>query len=279
MSLIRVQSSALEAIQSQIEYNQLLTEYTNALYKRSDKTKIDEFCRIRAFDRTTADECGIFYIGEMAEMLLPKYFKRVDELGVISDTNKKPIFRNRWVIPIKDTDGLVQNLVGYSPYADERYIYGTSKYYRRRDTFYGLENLELAYDLGYAFITEGITDTIRLRDLGYKNSFAMCGTHGSDFMIRQLNRCKHGVILIPDRDDPGLRAAKQWNFNRSVTIFVNFQYKDIDEMCYIKNEDGTREKNIDNIAWFKEYAEECIAWICSGYHYGRQCIHEKITII
>lgn len=262
-----------------MEYEKVLTSYVSELQSRANKDKLIEFANLRAFDLETIEKNGIFYVGEMTEMLLPNYFNKVEELGVISETNKKPIFRNRWVIPIKTPSGLVQNLVGYSPFADERYIYGTSKYYRRRDTFYGLENIGLAYELGYAFVTEGITDTIRLRDMGYENSFAMCGTHTSDYMIRQLNRCRHGVILIPDRDDAGIRAHKQWEFNRSITIFVNFQFKDIDELCYTKNEDGTRLKNEDNIEWFKDCADSCVAWIKSGTHRGVRGAHEKVTMV
>lgn len=268
-----------DVIQTKNEYETDLTNYAKQLKARANPLKLDEFCRIRAFDKETAEESGIFYIGDMAEMLLPNYFDRVDKLGVISETNKKPIFRNRWVMPIKGPNGLVQNFVGYSPYADERYIYGTSKYYRRRDTLYGLENLQMAYDLGYAFITEGITDTIRMRDLGFKNSFAMCGTHSSEFIIRQLNRCKHGVILIPDRDDAGLGALRGWKFNRSVTIFINFQYKDIDEMCSIRNEDGTKVKNEENIEWFREYVGICTNWLLDDTHNGKQCHCEKVTMI
>ena len=222
---------------------------------------IDNFCKLRAFDRETVDACDIFYIGDMTEMLIPSHFDRVDKLGVISPTNQKPIFRNRWVMPIKNQDNLVQNFVGYSPYADERYIYGTSEYYRRGGTLYGLENLDMAYKMGYAFVTEGITDTIRLRDMGYLNSFAMCGTRTTEFVLRQLNRCRYGVILIPDRDDAGLEAHKHWIYNRSMTIFINFQYKDLDEMCATKLEDGNREKNEFNIGWFKECADYCISWI------------------
>ena len=44
---------------------------------------------------------------------------------------------------------------------------------------YGLENLHLAYELGYAVYVEGITDAIRLRSLGILNTFANCGTHAS----------------------------------------------------------------------------------------------------
>ena len=215
----------------------------------------------------------------MTEMLLPSYLDRIDTLGVISETNKKPIFRERWVMPIKTPEGLVQNFVGYSPHADERYIYGTAKYYLRRDTYYGLENLELAYDLGYAFITEGITDTIRLRDMGFKNSFAMCGTHSSNQMINLLNRCRHGVILIPDRDNAGIRAHKQWKFKRSVTLYINIQFKDVDELCVTFKDDGTRVKNEEYIRWFKEYADICVDWITKEEHHGQQCACESITMM
>lgn len=52
-------------------------------------------------------KCGIFYVGEMAEMLNPKYLDEVNSFGVISPTNNMPIFKNRWIIPIKTSDGLV----------------------------------------------------------------------------------------------------------------------------------------------------------------------------
>ena len=169
-----------------------------------------DFANMRSFSIDTVKEAGIFYIGDATEMLLPSYIDKVEKFGVISPTNKKPIFHDRFVIPILDTDGKVLNLVGYSKNANERYVYGTAQYYRRRETMYGLENLEMAYDLGYAILTEGITDAIRMRDLGYKNTFANCGTHNSEFIIKQLNRCRHGVIKIPDRDEAGNRANKKW---------------------------------------------------------------------
>ena len=159
-------------------------------------------------------------------MLVPAYINKVEQFGVISPTNRKPIFHDRFVIPIKDTDGRVLNLVGYSKEANERYVYGTAKYYRRRETMYGLENLEMAYDMGYALFTEGITDTICLRNLGYKNTFANCGTHNSDFIMKQLNRCRYGVIKIPDRDDAGKRANDKWKCYRSVTLEIFVKYKE-----------------------------------------------------
>lgn len=234
------------------DYTDHFTDYVKELQSRAVDKNLEEFAEMRRFPMEEIKASDIFYIGDATEMLIPKYLGMVDDFGIISPTNRKPIFHNRYVIPIKDTDGRILNLVGYSRDADERYVYGTARYYRRRDTMYGLENLELAYDLGYAIVEEGITDAIRVRSLGHKNSFAMCGTHHSDFIMKQLNRCKYGVIRIPDRDAPGRRAVQGWKCNRGITLNIFIKYKDVDAMC--KDSD-------DNIAWVEEYISTCIEWL------------------
>lgn len=251
--------SVIEEINKKKIYEQRLTDYTKELQVRAGDKKLDEFSKLRKFSMKTIKSCDIFYIGEATEMLIPSYINEVQSLGVISQTNNRPIFHNRWVIPIKNEQGLVQNLVGYSPDADERYIYGTSRYYRRRDTLYGLEKLNEAYNLGYAITTEGITDTIALKNIGYTNSFAWCGTHGSDYIVTLLNRCRYGVIRIPDRDKAGKLALKGWKFNKHITLNVFLKYKDIDEMC--------RESE-ENREWVKTYLDECIAILTRNSHNG-----------
>lgn len=251
------------------EYERALTDYVNELRKNSKYNGAEMFSKIRNFPLEYVESCGIFYIGEMTEMLIPKYLDSVKDFGVISPTNNKPIFSNRYIIPILNEKGLVENLVGYSKEADERYIYGKAEYYRRKDTPWGLENLEIAYDMGYAIIVEGITDAMRLRAIGYPNSFAMCGTHESEYIMKLFNRCRHGVIRIPDRDKAGARALKNWECNRHVTVYVNFQYKDVDAMC----------ENSENVEWFNGYMTDCINWIKSETHNGNKCVCEEVTIL
>lgn len=251
------------------EYTDKLTEYTMELKKRAGDKMLEYFAEMRKFPIDIVNTSDIFYINDATEMLLPKYLGDVEDFGVISNTNKKPIFHNRFVIPIKDIDGRVLNLVGYSKEADERYVYGTAKYYRRRETLYGLEELELAYKLGYAIVTEGITDTIRVRGLGYKNTFAMCGTHKSEFIMKQLNRCRYGVIKIPDRDAAGQRALKHWESYRGVTLNTFIAYKDIDEMC---------RDNEENQLVVKDYLDACIEWIQTQEHRGYKGQNEVITM-
>lgn len=256
-------------IKNMSDYTNLITAYFKELKYRSGNKMLAEFAEQRRFPIEVINESDIFYIGDATEMLLPNYLGYVEDLGVISPTNKKPIFHNRYVIPIKDIHGNILNFVGYSKEADERYVYGTAKYYRRRETMYGLENLNIAYELGWAILTEGITDAIRIRSLGYKNTFANCGTHDSEFIMRQLNRCRYGVIKIPDRDEAGKRAQKKWDTYRSITLNTFIKYKDVDEMC--KDSD-------ENIELVKEYIEICIDWIISMEHRGYAAIQQEVTI-
>ncbi len=256
-------------IDTRKEYENALTEYTSVLRGRSNMEKIAELSELRSMPIKAIEDAGIFYIRDMAEMMVPKYLNTMDEFGLISVTNKKPIFSNRWVIPIKTVGGRVQNLVGYSNTADERYIYGKAKYYLRRDTLFGLENLNVAYKLGYAVLTEGITDTIRLRSLGILNSFAMCGTHQSSKIMAQLNRCRHGIIIIPDRDAAGESARKNWVTNRFAVLNIYLGYKDVDEML--------REK--ENEEPFKIYMEECVKWLKAEEHLGYKHGYRVLTMI
>lgn len=259
----------IDAIVKMDKFLDDLTKYTYELKERSGDRMLQEFAAMRAFPYEIVKTSDIFYINDATEMLIPSYLDKVEDFGIISPTNKKPIYHNRFVIPIKDIDGRVLNLVGYSKDANERYVYGTSIYYRRRDTLYGLENLNLAYDMGYAIITEGITDCIRVRSLGYPNTFAMCGTHGSEFIMKQLNRCRYGVIKIPDRDLPGKRALNKWKCNRSIVLNIFVAYKDIDEMC---------KESQENQEWVKEYINMCIEWIKFTENKGYKSIEEVVTM-
>mgnify|MGYP003291626246 CR=1 FL=1 len=268
------------------EYINDLTDYVNDLRERAGDRMLDYFAELRQFPREVIDEQRIFYIGDATEMLLPMYLDKLENLKKSLDEKRNNVSdkqndlknklnalknnnNNRFVMPIMDIDGKILNLVGYSKEANERYVYGTAKYYRRRETMYGLENLPLAYELGYAIVTEGITDAVRLRSLGYKNTFAMCGTHKSEFIMKQLNRCRYGVLRVPDRDEAGQKAVKRWECNRHITLNTFVAYKDIDEMC---------SASPDNKDWVQAYINECINWLKQKEHQGLKCACENITM-
>lgn len=250
-----------EALSEKEQYTKRFTEYVDELRARSNRAKLEEFSEVRKFSMKTIEDTGIFYIGDAVEMMLPRFMSELDSFGVISKTNRKPIFHNRYIIPIKDTSGRILNLVGYSKDADERYVYGTARYYRRREDMWGLEKLHTAYEKGYALLTEGITDAIAVRNLGedFDVTFANCGTHGSSRIVRQLNRCRYGIVRLPDRDKAGQRAVKKWECNRYITLNTFIQFKDVDEMIKVA-ENGSE--------WVKSYLDECIDWIKKKEHMG-----------
>lgn len=258
------------------EYNTLrnfyqrFTQYTKVLSSMCDKDKLKEFAEIRKMPLKAVQEAGIFYVDNMAKMIIPDYIEQLNDFGVISENNNKPIFNERWVIPIKESRGMVQNLVGYTPYADERYIYGTAKFYDRLDTLWGLENIGIAYSAGYAIVLEGITDAMRVRSLGYPMAFATCGTGKRVNSFKILNRCRYGIIEIPDRDKAGDSNRKNWTPNRSVLINTPLNYKDSDETVR-ESEDGAE--------WLKQYIDMGIDWLLQREHLGLKCGRIEATMI
>lgn len=88
-------------LQDMDNFNDRLTDYTKELQSRADESKLLNFCEMRKMPLDVVKESDIFYIGDATEMLLPSYLGLVEDFGVISPTNKKPIFHNRYVMPIK----------------------------------------------------------------------------------------------------------------------------------------------------------------------------------
>jgi len=221
--------TALNEMQSHAER---FTAYVDYVFSRSDKSKLDELANLRRFSTNILAEQQVFYVPKSAaSLIVPRFQEDLRSFGVISERSK-PVFYDRWLFPIRDTHGYVVNLVGYSPTAHERYLFGKTPYYDRGNTLYGLENLSLVAEGGYALITEGITDAVRLRDIGYKAAFAMCGTGSSAYIYGQVNRrALRCVICFPDRDEPGKKALRRWAFNNRYVVWADPGYKDIDEMC------------------------------------------------
>lgn len=259
----------VKEIESEIrKYNMELTEYYRELHDRSDLDAIKNLANDRGYSEEFIKNLGVFLVRDSTEMLIPKYMDKLKYFGVIADNNR-PIFTNRWVIPIFDEDGLVQNMVGYSKYEKERYVYGTARYYSRRDTLYGLENIREAFKLGYAIVTEGITDSWLYRSMGYISSFANCGTHGNVSGVDLLNNLRYGVIVVPDRDNPGNKAYKRWKYDRKIRVNTSIAFKDSDEMC----RGSDRNKDI-----LRMYIDECIEQLKLGSKGLGTKFEDEITV-
>ena len=244
-------------------FRKKFTEYVNTLYKLSNKEMQEEFARIRQIPINSIKKNDIFWVGNSAELMIPEYIGLLEKFGLVSEANNKPIFNNRWVIPIKDKDNLVQALVGYSNVSDNKYVYSTTDYYLRGDSLYGEEQLEQTMKDGYAVLVEGITDAIHVRSLGFNNIYANCGSRKGTVNFLRLNRLKHGLIRICDRDRAGNGTKKRWITDRYIDLVTPPQFKDSDEVL----------KNVEYKEIFREYLEECIRIIKDNEFKGKEEIN------
>ena len=252
-----------EIVQDRYNFRKKFTDYVNTLYKLSNKEMQEEFARIRQIPINSIRENDIFWVGNSAELMIPEYIGLLEKFGLVSEANNKPIFNNRWVIPIKDKDNLVQALVGYSNVSDNKYVYSTTDYYLRGDSLYGEEQLEQTMKDGYAVLVEGITDAIHVRSLGFNNIYANCGSRKGTVNFLRLNRLKHGLIRICDRDKAGDGTKKRWITDRYIDLVTPPQFKDSDEVL----------KNVEYKEIFREYLEECIRIIKDNEFKGKEEIN------
>ena len=207
------------------------TEYVKELQKRANPDNLKALADIREFDVNILQQLGVFYLRDQVDMIVPRFISRLQDFGVISSANQKPIYDSRYVIPFYDMEGLVCGLAGYSLTSKERYLYATPKYFERRDAIYGIEEYEKCIRDGYVFVVEGLTDRIALMNLGIENVMATAGAHKSPHMMSVLSMIKN-VIFIPDRDKVGDLTKEYWKTNRYIRVYIPILYKDIDE--YIK---------------------------------------------
>lgn len=237
-----------EYLKEKQQYLAEYAEYVNIIQSLSwtqHQDKLVELVERRGIPMEILKEHGVFYIMTYQELMVPQFIDRLESFGLINELNHMPIFHERWIIPIKDFDGNIINLVGYSPDVENRYLYGTAKYYDRKNDMFGMENYKAAYELGWAVYVEGITDCMALRSLGYKNVFASCGTMNSDLKMRHLNQLNHGIIFIKDRDRAG-ESTKHWRVNCCVYLAISIEtrFKDIDDYINKDFNPDTGEKYI-----------------------------------
>lgn len=274
-------SSIIDATTQYMRVTQLMQEYHSFMVEQSSvkhPDKLQELADKRHFDVELLHELGVFYVGDMVEMLHPNFIDVVKELGVISETNNMPIFNDRYVIPIKDVSGNIINFVGYTWKSDVRYVYGTGKYYERAEDFFGAEEFSTAMEMGWAVVVEGITDKIALNNAGIKNAFAMCGTARSDEKMWTLSLLDYGVIFIHDRDKAGDETRNHWVVPRYAKIDICGNVKDIDEYL---NGPETEEERLECKNWLHSTVNDAVNWLKQGRCRGQKghSICEGFTLL
>lgn len=263
------------------KYCQAYADYVGKLRHNSllaYPEKLQELADMRRMKVETLEKAGIFYIGDSKEMIIKEHFDNLKLFGVINELNDKPIYNERWIIPIKDICGNYTNLVGYKRDADVRYMYATGKYYSRSDDFYGAQKLKYIYQVGWVVVVEGITDCLALEDVGIMNSLATCGTAANMLKMTQLSRVKYGVVFIHDRDSAGDGTRKHWIVPRCIRLNIATGDKDID--AYLHSPDMIEERD-NRSEWLLRVLGDCHEFLKKGRCIGgdmEKPIVEDVTL-
>ena len=240
-------------------YRARLTEYVKELRDRSDDAWLEDLAKLRKMPVEVFKDAGIFYIKDQVDMLLPEFIDEVRNFGVIA-VNGRPIYNERYVIPIYDMDGYVQGMVGYKYGVQDRYMYATCRYFNRGDAVYNRGCFAKCIHDGYAVIVEGIMDALRVKSFGIENVLATCGADKSwdrMLMFSSIKRC----VFIPDRDRAGHLTKSHWNSETQLRILLPKPFKDIDEFA---------SQNDMSADYCKETIENAIEYLLESMPQGRR---------
>jgi len=147
--------------------------------------------RTQSFKQDTLNASGLF---------------KTSEVGKTYD-----FFRNRLIIPIKDTSGNTvafggRDLSGESP---AKYINSPeTPIYKKSRVLYGLHDArETLRTAQYAIMVEGYFDLLRCFDNNIQNVVATCGTALTPDQATLIRRYVPEVVLVYDGDPAGIKAA------------------------------------------------------------------------
>ncbi len=131
-------------------------------------------------------------------------------------------FRDRVVFPICDERGRTVAFGGRI--LPDSTLSQNAKYYNSRESLvfpksrlvYGLNwAREAIRDAGFAVVTEGYADCVKLHQAGFGQTLATLGTSLTETQVSVMKRFTPRIVLLYDGDDAGVRAAR-----RAVSLFL-----------------------------------------------------------
>ena len=139
--------------------------------------------------------------------------------------------QRRIAIPIRDNEGMLVALSGRAfeeegPVKGPKYLHSR---FKRDRILFGEHKRDSNIRVGYLF--EGFFQAIFSWECGYRNVYARMGTHLSPPQQKKLAKWCDKLVIVPDGDTPGIKAAE----------------RDAETMKYVefKDEDGTLSKISD----------------------------------
>jgi DNA primase len=130
-------------------------------------------------------------------------------IAVSKDGHLRDFFWERLIFPIS-SGGRVRGFGARATGDSEvKYIYSpASPVFQKRDILYGLDPLAIR-ERGFAILVEGYFDVIMCHQNGFGNAVATLGTALTPEHVRLLRKHTDTVIVVPDADGPGKKAAER----------------------------------------------------------------------
>ena len=188
-------------------------------------SKVQLFLDSRGFDNANIVED--FLIGyatnhkdSLYQYLLerfPEYNHLFIKTGLFKDspTGLTDFFRNRIIIPIRDSQGRIIAFGGRS-LDDKQPKYLNSPetiLFNKSQVLFGLDaakdSVKKTKTHDGIILVEGYFDVIALHGIGFTNAVACLGTAVSDYQVKQLLKVSNKLYLCFDSDNPGLEATNK----------------------------------------------------------------------
>ncbi len=202
--------------------------FRSMLWTRPEGAKARSYLHERSLDESTAQDAGLGFAPDAWSQLTDHLHglgyaeQLIGDVGLSKSregrTGSYDTFRNRLVFPIRDERGRVigfggRLLDGEGP----KYLNSpeTSLYDKSR-VLYGLYEARSAIQQKKRIIVvEGYMDVLAMRQAGFAEAVATCGTALTPQHMTKLRRLADRAIVLFDSDAAGMRAAE-----KSLPMFV-----------------------------------------------------------
>lgn len=214
----------------------------------------DELCSLRFYSDSemveVLKEVGFVKLPETVDLRPVSSLPTYSTLGLETKTGRC-LLEGRFVFPVRDMLGNILALIGWYP-DEKKYITTPSKYFSRANLFFGLEQLSKTKRETYAFVCEGIFDSLALRSLGFR-AFATMGVELSNQKKMLYPLLGNKVIGVSDRDRVGnaVRDYDRWGCWKYLTWVgerevededvENIKIKDVDDLVKLFDAESLRE--------------------------------------
>lgn len=224
--------------------------YIDNLQAAADDSLVWQWLTSRGINRDMAIDWRMGYGGEagrnIANKIIDKGWYNIGlEYGLIRTVNgvSYDVYKNRITLPSYSRIGLLNGFIGRA-IGDEMPKYlnpPESDIYSKGKLLFGLKEASTAIqEESFAYLVEGNLDVKMLQYYGYENTVAPGGTALTAEQVELLGRhCKH-VILIPDNDEAGIKAAE-----KNIDLFISKDFRvEIVELPYGEDPDSFLRGNL-----------------------------------